>query len=251
MRRKRYKLKKVFYIPIIIILLAIIISITTKIHKHKKIENKVKDVLIETKNNIDKNSDELLKKAKELKSINNDFVGILTIPDTIINYPVMYTKGEDYYLRRSFDKKQSNAGTLYIDKYNNIDPRDDNLIIYGHNMNDGTMFHELLNYKKEEFYKEHKYIYFTTDKEYEKYVVVASFLSKVYYKTDQVFKYYKFYNANNEDEFNNYVKNIKKLSLYETNTKLNYKDKFITLSTCEYSQENGRFAVVLKKIVED
>ena len=73
MKRKRYKLKKVFYIPIIIIVLIIIISITTKIHKHKKIENKVNDILIETKNNIDKNSDELLKKAKELKSINNDF----------------------------------------------------------------------------------------------------------------------------------------------------------------------------------
>lgn len=180
--------------------------------------------------------------------MNKDFVGVLSIPDTIINYPVMYTKGEDYYLRRSFDKKQSDAGTLFIDKHNNIDPIADNIIIYGHNMKNGTMFHELLNYKKENYYKEHKYIYFNKVDDSEKYEIISVFYSKVYYETDNVFKYYKFYNASNEEELNDYVKNIKKLSLYNTNLDAKLGDKFITLSTCEYSQENGRFVVVAKKV---
>ena len=180
--------------------------------------------------------------------MNKDFVGVLSIPDTIINYPVMYTEGEDYYLRRSFDKKQSDAGTLFIDKHNNIDPIDDNIIIYGHNMKNGTMFHELLNYKKENYYKEHKYIYFNKVDDSEKYEIISVFYSKVYYETDNVFKYYKFYNASNEEELNDYVKNIKKLSLYNTNVNAKLGDKFITLSTCEYSQENGRFVVVAKKV---
>ena len=68
------------------------------------------------------------------------------------------------------------------------------------------------------------------------------------YRIDNVFKYYKFYNASNEEELNDYVKNIKKLSLYNTNLDAKLGDKFITLSTCEYSQENGRFVVVAKKV---
>ena len=160
----------------------------------------------------------------------------------------MYTKGEDYYLRRSFDKKQSDAGTLFIDKHNNIDPIDDNIIIYGHNMKNGTMFHELLNYKKVNYYKKHKYIYFNKVDDSEKYEIISVFYSKVYYEADNVFKYYKFYNASNEEELNDYVKNIKKLSLYNTNVDAKLGDKYITLSTCEYSQENGRFVVVAKKV---
>ena len=137
---------------------------------------------------------------------------------------------------------------MYIDKHNEISPRDENLIIYGHNMNDGTMFHEILNYKDYTYYLEHKNIYFYTENNYETYEIVAAFLSKVYYKTDNVFKYYQFYNAKNTIEFQYYVDNIKDLSLYDTGVIPTYKDEFITLSTCEYSQENGRFVVVARKI---
>lgn len=245
MKRKRYKLKKKFYIPFLIIILLPFIVIGYKIILHKNNTNKVQKVLNKVEIIEDNNSDK--KYLEELKNMNNDFVGVLTIPNTIINYPVMYTKS-DYYLRRSFDKKQSDAGTLFIDKYNTIDPIDDNIIIYGHNMNNGTMFHELLNYKDIEYYKEHKYIYFNKIDNNEKYEIISVFYSKVYYENEKVFKYYKFYNANNEEEFNNYINNIKKLSIYETNVDAKLGDKFITLSTCEYSQENGRFVVVAKKV---
>lgn len=247
--KKKYRLKKKFVIlfTILFILAPLIIS-TIKIIKHKNTNKKITNILKETIKEDNTNEENVTNIVKKLKQMNNDFVGVLSIPDTIINYPVMYTKGEDYYLRRSFDKKQSDAGTLFIDKHNTIDPIDDNIIIYGHNMKNGTMFHELLNYKKEEFYKEHKYIYFNKVDNSEKYEIISVFYSKVYYETDNVFKYYKFYKASNEEELNDYVKNIKELSLYNTNVDAKLGDKFITLSTCEYSQENGRFVVIGKKV---
>ena len=247
--KKKYKLKKKFIVLLIILFIftPLIIS-TIRIVKHKNANKKITNILKETIKENNTNEENVTNIVKELKNMNKDFVGVLSIPDTIINYPVMYTKGEDYYLRRSFDKKQSDAGTLFIDKHNNIDPIDDNIIIYGHNMKNGTMFHELLNYKKESYYKEHKYIYFNKVDNSEKYEIISVFYSKVYYETDNVFKYYKFYNASNEEELNDYVKNIKELSLYNTNVDAKLGDKFITLSTCEYSQENGRFVVVAKKV---
>lgn len=247
--KKKYKLKKKFIIlfSILFIISPSVIS-TIKIVKHKNTNKKIINILKETIKENNTNEENVTNVVKELKQMNNDFVGVLSIPDTIINYPVMYTKGEDYYLRKSFDKKQSDAGTLFIDKHNSIDPIDDNIIIYGHNMKNGTMFHELLNYKKESFYKNHKYIYFNKVDNSEKYEIIAVFYSKVYYETDNVFKYYKFYNANNEEELNDYVNNIKELSLYDTNVDAKLGDKFITLSTCEYSQENGRFVVIGKKV---
>lgn len=247
--KKKYKLKKKFIIlfSILFIISPLVIS-TIKIVKHKNTNKKIINILKETIKENNTNEENVTNVVKELKQMNNDFVGVLSIPDTIINYPVMYTKGEDYYLRKSFDKKQSDAGTLFIDKHNSIDPIDDNIIIYGHNMKNGTMFHELLNYKKESFYKNHKYIYFNKVDNSEKNEIIAVFYSKVYYETDNVFKYYKFYNANNEEELNDYVNNIKELSLYDTNVDAKLGDKFITLSTCEYSQENGRFVVIGKKV---
>lgn len=247
--KKKYKLKKKFVVLLIILLIITPLIISTiRIIKHKNTNKKITNILKETIKENSTNEENVTNIVKELKNMNEDFVGVLSIPDTIINYPVMYTKGEDYYLRRSFDKKQSDAGTLFIDKHNNIDPIDDNIIIYGHNMKNGTMFHELLNYKKESYYKEHKYIYFNKVDNSEKYEIISVFYSKVYYETDNVFKYYKFYNASNEEELNDYVKNIKELSLYNTNVDAKLGDKFITLSTCEYSQENGRFVVVAKKV---
>ena len=158
--KKKYKLKKKFIVLLIILFIFIPLIVSTiRIVKHKNANKKITNILKETIKENNTNEENVTNIVKELKNMNKDFVGVLSIPDTIINYPVMYTEGEDYYLRRSFDKKQSDAGTLFIDKHNNIDPIDDNIIIYGHNMKNGTMFHELLNYKKENYYKKHKYIY--------------------------------------------------------------------------------------------
>lgn len=106
----------------------------------------------------------------------------------------------------------------------------------------------LINYKDEEYYKTHKTIRFTTNEEDAEYEIISVFLSRVYYKSEtNVFRYYQFVNAENEQEFNEYVQNSKKASLYDIQATAEYGDQLMTLSTCEFSQEDGRLAVVARK----
>lgn len=183
----------------------------------------------------------------DLYAQNQDLAGWIKIEGTRIDNPVLYTPNEDYYLYRGFDKSDNVAGSLYIDKRNVLDPRDDNLLLHGHNMKNGSMFHDLLSYKKESFYKEHKTIRFDTLYEEGTYEIVAVFVSKVYDVDEDVFKYYSFYRAENQQQFDEYIQNVKKLSLYDTGVTAEYGDTLITLSTCEYSQTDGRMVVVAKK----
>ena len=111
------------------------------------------------------------------------------------------------------------------------------------------MFAELLNYKEESYYKEHPTIRFTTLAEDKTYEIIAVFKSRVYYKSEKdVFRYYYFINAESEEEYNNYINESKKASLYDTGKTATYGEQLLTLSTCEYSQEDGRFVVVAKKV---
>ena len=123
-----------------------------------------------------------------------------------------------------------------------------NLLIFGHNLNNGTMFQELLKYKNKSFYEQHPIIRFTTANEDAEYDIIAVFKSKVYYKSEQnVFRYYYFVNATTEAEYNDFVENAKKASLYNIELSAKYGDQLITLSTCSYHVEDGRFAVVGRK----
>ena len=110
------------------------------------------------------------------------------------------------------------------------------------------MFSGLLNYEDENYYKNHKFIRFTTNKEDVEYEIIAVFLSRVYYKSEQdVFRYYYFINAANEEEFENYVKSSKEESLYDIEATAQYGDQLLTLSTCSYHTEDGRLAVVARR----
>ena len=197
--------------------------------------------------NMDKKP-EILPEYKELYDINSDFIGWLKIPDTIINYPVVQGGEGDFYLEHDFYKKPDRRGTLLLDEESDILKPTTNLMIHGHNMKDGTMFSVLRNYKKKSFYDKHKIIEFNTIYEKGKYEIVSVFQSKVYLKSENVFKYYKFFDASSEEEFNYFYENIKKLALYDTGVEAKYGDTFITLSTCDYHTEDGRLAVVAKKV---
>ena len=110
------------------------------------------------------------------------------------------------------------------------------------------MFQELLKYEKESYYQEHPTIRFTTETEDAEYDIISVFLSKVYYKHEKdVFRYYYFIDAKTEEEYNNFIKNIKTASLYPIQETANYKDQLITLSTCSYHTKDGRFVVVGRK----
>ncbi len=180
---------------------------------------------------------------------NEDMAGWLVIPGTNIDYPIMWTPGdENYYLYRDFNKKDNDNGCLILDTDSSLNPLTTNLIIHGHNMKSGAMFGNLTDYEKEDYYKEHKQITLHTKECQRNYEVIAVFRSQVYKKSDDVFKFYKFFEATNEEEFDDFYNNIKELSLYDTDVTAEYGDNFITLSTCVYHVKNGRFVVVAKEV---
>ena len=179
--------------------------------------------------------------------MNNDMAGWIRIEDTQINYPVMYTPDNpDYYLKHNFYKESSAYGVPYIAEH--CDPMEpsDNVIIYGHHMNNGSMFAGLMNYEDRDFYERHKTVRFDTLTETAEYEVIAVFKTTVY--DDTGFKFYLFSHAETEKEFTDYVEQCRELALYDTGVTAEYGDKLLTLSTCEYSNTNGRLVVVAKKI---
>lgn len=189
---------------------------------------------------------QVLRQYAKLYERNNHLIGWMCIEDTKINYPVMQTPdSKDYYLKRDFNREYSEHGCLYVQENCNVSTSD-NLIIYGHNMRDGSMFAALQDYKKESFYKTHPRITFNTLTEYRTYEILSVFYTTA--SEGQGFAYYQFTDAADETAFHDFVSTCKKLSIYDTGVTAAYGDKLITLSTCEYSQANGRLVVVAKYI---
>ena len=179
---------------------------------------------------------------------NPDCIGWIKIEGTAIDYPVMYHPEEaNYYLRRNFEKEYDVSGTPYLAEI--CDPeKSDNLIIYGHHMNSGTMFADLDKYKSEKYYQQHPLITFSTLHGEEEYQIIFAFATPVYTKND--FEFYKFEKADNPIEFYGFVDKCREKSIYDIGESVEYGDKLITLCTCEYSQKNGRMVVIGKKITE-
>jgi len=206
----------------------------------------IKDINVE-ENGIFKTGNML--KIEELQKENSDIVGWLEIENTNINYPVLQTYNNEFYLTHDYKKKYSKNGSIFLDKSVNIDIKSTNFLIYGHRNTAGLMFEDLIKYKKEEYYKKNPIIKFTTSNEESEYEIISVFLSHVYYKNEKnVFRYYYFINAKNEEEFNEYITGVKKNSIYNIEKTAVYGDQLLTLSTCEYSRKDGRLAIVAKKI---
>lgn len=191
---------------------------------------------------------DVLDEYKTLYEKNKRLIGWLEIDDTIIDYPVMQTSNNEYYLDHNFNQEYDKNGSLFLDCDCSVYPASTNLIIYGHHMKSGQMFGQLQKYAKESYGKEHSLIQFDSIYEKATYQVMYVFRSQVYSEDDLVFKYYQFINANSEEEFNSYMKEMEAMSLYDTGVTASYGDSLLTLSTCDHSQEDGRFVVVAKRI---
>lgn len=180
---------------------------------------------------------------------NEDMGAWLQIPGTDIDYPVMWTpEDEEYYLYRGFDGSENKNGSLILDTDSCLNPLTTNLIIHGHNMKSGAMFGCLTDYEDESYYQEHKDIILYTEECQRNYEVIAVFRSQVFRKSDDVFKFYNFFQADTQEEFDDFYNNIKEMSLYDTGVTAEFGDRFITLSTCVYHVETGRFVVVAKEV---
>lgn len=247
---------------VILMLLIVILTVSSyffikEIAENKK-ENDIYDDLqeiVQSQETEDKANEASMKEQtnennynlENIAKINSDVIGWIKISGTNIDYPVMQNK--NFYLHKNIYKNYSSHGTPYLSEYCDL-KRSDNLIIYGHHMNDNSMFSGLVNYKNYQFYKNHKYIKFytlidgqTVENIYE---IIVTFKTIAY--SDNGFKYYNYINFYNDEDFKSYISSCQKLEFYNTETSANYGDKLITLSTCEYSQKNVRMVVVAKKI---
>ena len=249
---KSNKLKKLFLAILVIILICCIGYICFYIRDYFKMKNSNNEIF----NNINVDESlvqdektERMVQIEELQKENNEVIGWLEIADTNINYPVLQSADNEYYLTHNYKKETVTGGSLFLDKNFDMTNGSSNYLIYGHRNKQGLMFEDLLKYTDKDFYNAHKTVRFTTIKDDSNYEILSIFYSRVYYKSEtNVFRYYNFVNANNEQEYSDFVDNCKKASIYDTGINATYGDQLLTLSTCEYSQEDGRFVVIAKKI---
>ncbi len=216
--------------------------------KHKKEQTALKNTLKTPEFTVEGEETEIMEKLKKLCDENNDLIGWLFIPEMVIDYPVMQSEDDEYYLHHNFYGEEDKYGCLFVKNFADVNAPDTNFIIYGHNMKDGSMFGDLDKYKEEAFYREHPLIYFDTLYEERTYEIMAVFLSQVYEDNDDVFKYYEFYQADTDDEFLYFYEAITDMSLYETGVTAEFGDTFLMLSTCDYYVDDGRLVVVTKRV---
>lgn len=190
---------------------------------------------------------QILAEYQPLYDMNPHLVGWIKIDNTPINYPVMQTPTQkDYYLRRNFDKEYSDRGCIFVREQCDVFAPSDNITIYGHNMRDGSMFAGLSRYLSRDFLQENSLITFDTIYEHHTYQVFAVFRTTA--SAGKGFGYHLFSDAADETQFNEFVATCKSLSLYDTGITPGYGDKIICLSTCEYTQVNGRLVVAAVRI---
>lgn len=193
----------------------------------------------------------MLTEYAELYRQNSDLVGWIRIEDTNINYPVMQSKDEpNFYLKHGFDKKYADCGCPYVQENCDVQKPSDNLVIYGHHMKSGLMFADLERFKDKDFQSKHKTVSFDTLCERQTYEIIAVFKTTVYTGSESEFQYYRFVDATEPEQFDEYIRKVKERALYDTGVSAEYGDKLITLSTCEYSNRNGRLVLVAKRVTE-
>lgn len=181
---------------------------------------------------------------------NPDLAGWISIPDTPIDYPVMYTPQEpEYYLRRAFDGTKAVSGSLFIGA--GCSPGGAHVIIYGHNMNDGSMFGSLARYAEKDYAAAHPVIRFDTLERTGEYRVLAAFYSHAYTSDEEGFRYYRYTDLSQPEKLAEYVQKAREAALYDTGVEADRVGRLLTLSTCSYHRKNGTFVVVAAEVEEN
>lgn len=201
--------------------------------------------------NIEGYPNDYLPKFYSFYQTNEDIKGWIKVDGTNVNFPVVQTSDNDYYHRLGFDKEYDYYGTPYIDYEVDVKKPSDNIIIYGHNIrNDGQMFNDLTKYKQLSFYKEHPTVTFDSVYKTGNYKIIGAFITnnEASHDNGKVFAYNHFVNAKDEKEFNEFVDEVKRRSIFDTPVDVEYGDELLTLSTCTYEFKEARFVVVARRI---
>ena len=211
-----------------------------KLNDYKKADDLYANLRTEKEANLDKNnSNSGTANTIDLSSINKDFVCWINIENTNIDYPVVQSKDNSYYLHRDIYGNYLYAGTTFLD-YRDYYDDSKNLIIYGHNMKNTTMFSQLEKFKEESFFKSNPTITLTDKNGEKNYEVFAVLLVKKDYP-------YTIPNFNSDDEYNKFLNKIVDDSIFSTQNKPTSSDKILTLSTCSYEFKDARTVVFCKE----
>lgn len=180
-----------------------------------------------------------------LREVNPDVVGWILIPDTVINYPLMQGEDNNYYLERTWDQKSNAMGSIFLEQLSSPDLTDPNTIIYGHNMNDGSMFACLRNYREQAFWDAHPYVYILSDFGVYRYEIFSSYVASIKSNTYGV-------EFPTESSWLRFLEKALEDSVIDTGVQPEPTDRVLTLSTCTGANRSARWVVHarLKMVLE-
>lgn len=223
----RVKPNKIINLVLIVVIIFCISKIAIKLYDYKvseKTYSKIREMKSSSTNNEDK-----------LKKINEDYIGWIEIPNTNIDYPVVQGRDNDFYLNHDFNKNESSSGAIFIDYKNDIE-KDKNIIIYGHNMRNKSMFQNLMKFKDEKFWRENNKIILSIDGKKYEYEIFSSYISNAkHVDLKASFK--------DDDEYLKYIEDIKKKSMFNRDLDITKGERIVTLSTCSYEEDDYRMII--------
>lgn len=252
-RKERHKSDMVYNIAMVVCLVVFLASggmLVKRYFEDRQAENEFAELqsMIDPNAATGEGAESNSAKFAALRDQNSDFIGWISIEGTNLNFPVMYApNNKDFYLRHDFSKEYSVYGVPYMDEKTTLGANDqsENLIVYGHNMKTGTIFGCLTGYKKADYYTEHPLIQFDTVYGDGTYEVFAAFSIDVAQDTSFVYNQYV---DMDEETYNTYVDEVISRSDVDSGIRPEYGEQLLTLSTCEYSSDNGRYVVVARRV---
>ncbi|MBO7703700.1 MAG: class B sortase [Solobacterium sp.] len=179
-----------------------------------------------------------------LAAINSDVAGWLSLEGTVINYPIVHGTDNEYYLEHLFNKETNHTGCIFIDADNAGDFSDKNTAMYAHHMRNGSMFAELENYREQSYYDSHKELVLQTPNGTYLIQPFAGIL------TDGYADYIRL-SFGSTEEFLSFVDEVRSQSTFQSDVEVLMTDRIVTMSTCRYDVENGRYAVFGKLVPID
>ena len=234
------KLMTIIEIILVVIFLFSCYKIFTKLNAYKNDGKTYDAVRQEYLEEVQKSPENIDYKGlyNKLKASNADYRGWITVENTNIDYPIVQGTDNDFYLNHDFNKKESISGCIFMDYLNEVD-KDDNIILYGHNMRNGSMFSKLQNFKENEFFYQNNKVIIKDEAGAHTYEVFSVYVLKPGDKLGKI-------NYSSAEEFDEYIKFIKNKSFYTSDIKVEKGDKILTLVTCTYEIDDARTIVHAK-----
>jgi sortase B len=212
-----------------------------KMIDYKKAENLYEDMRELTSGEEDEYTKQK-NSYNKLKEINEDYVFWVNVENTNIDYPVVQTEDNDFYLTKDFNKSKSSSGTVFMDTLNNF-LTDKNVVLYGHNMNNKTMFNQINKFKEKSFFEQNNKITIKNTNNGKEYIYEVFAV----YSSDNKFNYNTVVFSENYT-FEQYISEIKERSLFKKSIDISAKDKIITLSTCSYEFKGAKTSIHAKLV---